>query len=134
MSPKRVGELAARLGERLAGSARLRAWPTSATFNLVREMRDAYKHRLRLVQRLRLFIATVPTVRKWLRRYQQQGPSGLREESLHVKCEVLGAVGKYSRVCVKTLWPGTRFGSICGDFSKDSAGGRGKSQKWGYGP
>jgi transposase len=49
-------------------------------------MRDAYNHRLRLVaaarQRgikptARLFQTTVPTVRKWLRRYQQQGPRGL---------------------------------------------------------
>ncbi|MHB8755286.1 MAG: helix-turn-helix domain-containing protein, partial [Candidatus Acidiferrales bacterium] len=43
-------------------------------------------HRLRLVESAkqigirptaRLFATTVPTVRKWLRRYQQQGPSGL---------------------------------------------------------
>ena len=55
-------------------------------FDLVREMRDAYNHRLRLVESARqrgikptarLFATTVPTVRKWLRRYQQQGPSGL---------------------------------------------------------
>jgi transposase-like protein len=59
-------------------------------YDLVREMRDAYNHRLRLVasarQRglkptARLFQTTVPTVRKWLRRYQQQGPSGLVERS-----------------------------------------------------
>lgn len=57
-------------------------------FILVREMRDAYNHRLRLVQSARqrgikptarLFQTTVPTVRKWLRRYQQQGPRGLVE-------------------------------------------------------
>jgi hypothetical protein len=44
---------------------------------------DAYNHRLRLVQSARLrgikptarlFQTTVPTVRKWLRRYQLQGP------------------------------------------------------------
>jgi len=29
----------------------------------------------------RLFQATVPTVRKWLRRYRQQGPRGLIELS-----------------------------------------------------
>jgi transposase len=55
-------------------------------FDLVREMRDAYNHRLRLVESARqrgikptarLFATTVPTVRKWLRRYQLQGPSGL---------------------------------------------------------
>lgn len=55
-------------------------------FDLVREMSDAYNHRLRLVQyarqsgikpAARAFVTTVPTVRKWLRRYQQQGPSGL---------------------------------------------------------
>jgi len=59
-------------------------------FDLVREMRDAYNHRLRLVQHARqhgikpaarAFATTVPTVRKWLRRYQQHGPSGLREHS-----------------------------------------------------
>jgi transposase len=55
-------------------------------FVLVREMRDAYNHRLRLVDSARqrgikptarLFQTTVPTVRKWLRRYQQQGLRGL---------------------------------------------------------
>jgi transposase len=59
-------------------------------FVLVREMRDAYNHRLRLVQSARqrgikptarLFQTTVPTVRKWLRRYQQQGLRGLIELS-----------------------------------------------------
>jgi len=59
-------------------------------FDLVREMRDAYNHRLRLVESARqrgikptarLFATTVPTVRKLLRRYQQQGPSGLVELS-----------------------------------------------------
>ena len=53
-------------------------------------MRDAYNHRLRLVESARqrgikptarLFHTTGPTVRKWLRRYQQLGPSGLRERS-----------------------------------------------------
>jgi transposase-like protein len=55
-------------------------------FDLVREMKNAYNHRLRLVESAkqrgikptaRLFAITVPTVRKWLRRYQQQGSSGL---------------------------------------------------------
>jgi transposase len=59
-------------------------------YDLVREMRDAYNHRLRLVQfarqhgikpAARAFATTVPTVRKWLRRYQQQGPSGLLPQS-----------------------------------------------------
>ncbi len=59
-------------------------------YDLVREMRDAYNHRLRLVDSARqrglkptarLFVTTVPTVRKWLRRYQQLGPSGLLEQS-----------------------------------------------------
>jgi transposase len=59
-------------------------------FDLVREMKSAYNHRLRLVESARergikptarLFVTTVPTVRKWLRRYQQQGPSGLLERS-----------------------------------------------------
>lgn len=59
-------------------------------FDLVREMPNAYNHRLRLVdwarQRglkptARLFATTLPTVRKWLRRYLEQGPSGLVERS-----------------------------------------------------
>ena len=59
-------------------------------FTLVREMKDAYNHRLRLVQSARqhgiqptarLFQTTVPTVRKWLRRYQQHGPRGPLELS-----------------------------------------------------
>jgi transposase len=59
-------------------------------FDLVREMKNAYNHRLRLVESARqrgikptarLFTTTVPTVRKWLRRYQQHGPSGLLEVS-----------------------------------------------------
>ena len=63
---------------------------STAYFVLIREMRDAYNHRLRLVQSARqggikptarLFQTTIPTVRKWLRRYQQQGPRGLIELS-----------------------------------------------------
>ena len=59
-------------------------------YDLVREMRDAYNHRLRLVQfarregikpAARAFATTVPTVRKWLRRYLERGPSGLVEQS-----------------------------------------------------
>src|SRR4029077_6245317 len=55
-------------------------------FDLVCEMKNAYNHRLRLVESAkqrgikptaRLFATTVPTVRKWLRRFQQHGPSGL---------------------------------------------------------
>lgn len=59
-------------------------------FTLVREMSSAYNHRLRLVAHARqhgikptarLFQTTIPTVRKWLRRYQQHGPRGLIELS-----------------------------------------------------
>src|SRR5215472_13138432 len=55
-------------------------------FDLVREMKDTCNHRLRLVESAtqrgikptsRLFATTVPTVRKWLRRYQRRGLSGL---------------------------------------------------------
>jgi transposase-like protein len=55
-------------------------------FDLVREMKNTYNHRLWLVESVqrrgikptaRLFATTVPTVRKWWRRYQQRGPSGL---------------------------------------------------------
>jgi transposase len=59
-------------------------------YDLIREMQDAYNHRLRLVDyarhngskaAARAFQTTIPTVRKWLRRYRQDGPSGLREPS-----------------------------------------------------
>jgi transposase len=56
----------------------------------VRDMKHPYDHRLRLVESARrrgikatarLFATTIPTVRKWLRRFQQHGPSGLVERS-----------------------------------------------------
>jgi transposase-like protein len=59
-------------------------------FALVREMKDPYNHRLRLVESAkrrgvkptaRLFAGTPATVRKWLRRYNQHGPSGLIAQS-----------------------------------------------------
>src|SRR5580698_9592040 len=59
-------------------------------FDLVREMKNPYNHRLRLVESVRergikptarLFATSTLTVRKWWRRYQQLGPSGLRERS-----------------------------------------------------
>jgi transposase len=60
-------------------------------FDLIREMKkNAYNHRLRLVESARIrgikptarLFATSPlTVRKWWRRYQQFGPSGLQEHS-----------------------------------------------------
>jgi hypothetical protein len=59
-------------------------------FDLAREVRDAYNHRLWLVESARqrglkptarLFATTVPTVRKWLRRFQLHGPSCLQELS-----------------------------------------------------
>jgi len=62
----------------------------TAYWKLVREMKDAYNHRLRLVQyarqnglkaAARAFQTTRRTVRKWVRRYQQQGPSGLLARS-----------------------------------------------------
>jgi len=55
-------------------------------WSLIREMKDAYNHRLRLVSyarqhglkaAARFFQTTRRTVRKWVRRYQAQGPSGL---------------------------------------------------------
>jgi len=63
---------------------------TAPYFDLIREMNNAYNHRLRLVESARqrglkptarLFRITVPTVRKWLRRFQRGGPSALREKS-----------------------------------------------------
>src|SRR5260370_26302359 len=65
-------------------------------FDLVREMRDPYNHRLRLVQfarqhgikpTARHFATTVPTVRKWLRRVRQHVPSGARgHRRAHRQC------------------------------------------------
>jgi transposase-like protein len=59
-------------------------------FDLVREMKNPYNHRLRSVESVRqrrikptarLFATSTLTVRKWWRRYQQHGPSGLQEHS-----------------------------------------------------
>jgi transposase len=59
-------------------------------FDLVRNLKNAFNFRLQLVQQARehgikptarAFASTAPTVRKWLRRYRQHGPSGLREQS-----------------------------------------------------
>lgn len=63
---------------------------TTPYWILVRELKDAYNHRLRLVTSARphglkaaarAFHTTRGTVRKWRRRYQQEGPSGLVERS-----------------------------------------------------
>ena len=57
-------------------------------FDLIREMKNAFNHRLRLVTyarqhgikgAARVFHTSVPTVRKWLRRHQAQGLKGLEE-------------------------------------------------------
>ena len=59
-------------------------------FDVVRQMKNAFNYRLQLVTYARQhgikaaareFQTTVPTVRKWVRRYQQQGLTGLRELS-----------------------------------------------------
>jgi transposase len=59
-------------------------------FDLIREMKNPYAYRLALVDyarqhgikaAARVFQTTVLTVRKWLSRYQQHGPSGLIEQS-----------------------------------------------------
>ena len=60
-------------------------------YDLIREMQgNTYNHRLRLVESAkkrgikstaRFFATTVPTVRKWLRRFLQHGPAGLAEQS-----------------------------------------------------
>ena len=73
------------LGKHCAYNAR--AMFAARYFALIREMKDnAYNHRLRLVESARergikptarLFAITAPTVRKWLRRFQRHGPSGL---------------------------------------------------------
>src|SRR5579859_5926268 len=58
------------------------------SFDRIREMENAYNHRLRLVESVRqrgikptarLFATTAPTVRKGWRRFQPHGPSGLQE-------------------------------------------------------
>jgi transposase len=59
-------------------------------FDVVRHMKNAFNYRLRLVTHARqhgikaaarAFRTTVPTVRKWLRRYERQGLQGLQELS-----------------------------------------------------
>src|ERR1700728_2468924 len=59
-------------------------------FDLVRDMKHPYDHRLRLVESAkqrgikataRLFATTVPTVREWLRPFHDHGPSDLLEHS-----------------------------------------------------
>ncbi len=59
-------------------------------FDLIREMKSTFNHRLRLVSYARQqgikraardFQTTLRTVRKWLRRYQAQGLEGLKELS-----------------------------------------------------
>jgi transposase len=61
-----------------------------AYFQVIREMKNAFNYRLSLVTHARqhgikatarAFRATVPTVRKWLRRYQARGLKGLQELS-----------------------------------------------------
>ena len=59
-------------------------------FDVVRQMKNAFNYRLRLVTHTRqhgikatarAFRTTVPTVRKWLRRYEKEGLKGLQEHS-----------------------------------------------------
>jgi transposase len=59
-------------------------------FDVVRQMPNAFNYRLQLVtfarqqgikSAAREFRTTVPTVRKWLRRWQEQGVKGLQEHS-----------------------------------------------------
>jgi transposase-like protein len=59
-------------------------------FDLTRQMKNAFDYRLRLVGHARqhgikaaarAYRTTVPTVRKWLRRWEAQGLKGLRELS-----------------------------------------------------
>jgi transposase len=59
-------------------------------FDLIRQMKNAFNYRLRLVAHARqhgikaaarAFQSTVPTVRKWVRRYAAQGLKGLQELS-----------------------------------------------------
>jgi transposase-like protein len=92
MSERRGRGLAARLGEP-GGAGPIESARQAAParyFDLVREMKDTYNHRLRLVESARqrwikptarLFATTVPTVRKWLRRYRAEGAAGLLKQS-----------------------------------------------------
>ena len=62
-------------------------------FDVVRQMKNAFNYRLRLVTHARqhgikaaarAFLTTVPTVRKWLRRYEGRGLKGLARISHQV--------------------------------------------------
>ncbi len=64
--------------------------PPLGYFELIRQMKNPFNYRLCLVDyarprgiraAARAFRTTVPTVRKWLRRYQAEGPKGLVERS-----------------------------------------------------
>lgn len=86
-----VGCAVWRRGEEPDGARRYNPSTMAARyFDLIREMRNAYNHRLRLVESVRqrgikptarLFRTSALTVRKWWRRYQEHGPSGLQEHS-----------------------------------------------------
>ncbi len=81
--------------------------PLPRYFDLIREMKNPFNHRLRLVgyarqkgikAAARTFQTTVPTVRKWLRRYREQGPKGLKDLSRAPHCcphKVHGKIEQY---------------------------------------
>jgi len=78
-------------------------------FDLVREMKNAYNHRLRLLESAkrsgikpsaRLFGTTLPTVRKWLRRFQRYGPPGLAERCRAPDCQARQTLPEIKRQIV----------------------------------
>jgi transposase-like protein len=88
-------------------------------FDLVCEMKDPTTIRLRLVESAKkrgikptakLFSTTAPTVRKWLRRYQQRGPSGLlaRACALHHQTQKIPSLAESQLVELKLFPPSDR--------------------------
>src|SRR6202051_2722725 len=99
-------------------------------FDLVREMKqNIYNHRLRLVESAkqrgikptaRLFATTAPTVRKWLRRFLQHGPSGLLEHSrarhhqhLKTPATLEAQLVELRKRCTVLVLAGSSASSIC---------------------
>jgi hypothetical protein len=100
-------------------------------FDLVREMKDhAYNHRLRLVESARergikptaqLFATTVPTVRKWLRHFQQHGLIQKRRSasaSAVFAWRIQQHLDRYGVSLRDLVWQTDNGGEFKGDFSK----------------
>ena len=89
-------------------------------FDVVRQMKNAFNYRLQLVTAARqhgikaaarTFRTTVRTVRKWWRRYQEQGMKGLQERSRAPHCCPHKIVGELAERVVALRRRLPRFGA-----------------------